>query len=259
MPETTNLAAGALALLAGTGMATAVTAATLQSIDTGVYFDLGFHNPDISNFTTGFRRFEFEDPDGNTLLGELTTRSFFVFDISGLGSPVTAAILTLPQSNAACDGSTLESTGCYRSEDASETVAFYDVTTTLSDLTGGSGGTAAFDDLGSGTSYGSATVSGEADDPMPEVSVTLGAEAVADLNAAIGAGQSGFAIGAALSSIVDPGGLGAQELWAFSATDEPTQAQLVLHGPPQIPLPASLPLLAAVVGASGIVLRRRSA
>ena len=259
MHRTTGTAAAALALLAGIGMTTGAGAATLQSIDTGAYVDLGFHTPSSSNFTTGFTRFEFTDPDGNTLQGELTFRSFFVFDISGLGGPVTAATLTLPASSAACDGSTLESTGCYRSDDASETVAFYDVTTTLSHLTGGSGGTAAFDDLGSGTSYGSATVSGEADDPMPEVSVTLGAEAVADLNAAIGAGQSGFAIGAALSSIVDPGGLGAQELWAFSATDEPTQAQLVLHGPPQIPLPASLPLLAAVVGASGIVLRRRSA
>ncbi len=100
------------------------------------------------------------------------------------------------------------------------------------------------------------TIWGDRGDPMPLVSVTLAAEALAEPNAAIAGGESGFAIGAAVTTLP---ARGRQTIRAQSEDDDGTLARLILQRQPQIPLPARLPLLAAAVGAAGVVLHRRSA
>src|SRR5712692_7436756 len=102
--------------------------------------------------------------------GEL--RNYFVFDLAGVTGPITAA--TLRAFN--------PSTG-YSSPDASETWALFDVSSSVAKLTAGAGGLAAFNDLGSGTSYGSITA---AFDNNANVDVALNAAGLAFLNTASG-------------------------------------------------------------------------
>ena len=200
---------------------------TLDAIDSGFYNASGLHLQTNENFLTG------------VFLG-VEDRSFLLFDLSSISGTIVSAQLRLfnPEVSAFLHG--------YVSPDPTETLTIHDVTTPAASVRDGSAGVAGFGDLGSGTLYGSQTVS--AADNGQIVEIALNAAALADLNAA--AGQ--FVFGGAL------GTLGAGNRYVFGFTTAAFVAdhtrQLVLDVQP-VPEPSALGLL--VVGAVVIAARRR--
>jgi hypothetical protein len=174
-------------------------------------------------------------------------RSFFTFDLSSLnltGLVVTGATLTVVNS------------GFYTSGDASETLGLFDVSTAAAALNANIGTSAAiFNDLGSGSSYGSFAVpSYSTDTPL---SFALNGAGLANITS--GAGGF-FSIGGALLSLdnhFNPSGfeaifVGTEQLPPF------VPATLTLDVEPAastVPEPGSLTLL--VAGLTALRLRRR--
>ena len=146
--------------------------ATAQTVvvphtDRGQYQDTGFHNPTNPNYVVG--ESSFTPP--------LLFHNFFVFDLSGVVQPIASAKLALfVPSELAGPG--------YNSPDASENYELHDVTTSIATLVAGTGGVAAYTDLGSGVVYGSRTMT--ATDMGTVVEITLNPAAVAALDAATG-------------------------------------------------------------------------
>jgi len=184
----------------------------LQIADQGWYFQNGAHNPSNQNYIVGqcmvscFSRGEY--------------RNWFVFDIANLTSPVTFLSLRLFSFDV-----TLTSGNYYLN----------DVTTPLGSLTGGTGGVAAFNDLGTGTNYGfrfyqSATDSNQFFD------IALNGAAIAGLNTAITGGASQWGIGG-----------------AFAAGSVPVPPV----PPAPIPLPPSAALLLGGLVAMRFMMRRK--
>jgi hypothetical protein len=93
-------------------------------------------------------------------------RSFFGFDLGGVTGTITAATITFGSGAASLDPN----------------LGLFAYTGSYSNLVNGTGGVAAFDDLGSGASYGTAVVSTS----FIIFTVMLDAVALADLNAAEG-------------------------------------------------------------------------
>lgn len=124
--------------------------------------------------------------DDNGKVGDMN--NFFVFDISTLNEPVTSAVLQLQSFNAIAGVGV--TTILY---------SLFDVTTEISVLNQkGAPVLAIYNDLGSGTYYGSEPVA--TDLPMGGlVEVTLNAAGLVDLNKAIGDDARYFAIGGTLS------------------------------------------------------------
>lgn len=127
----------------------------------------------------------------NTLTGFLNgveNRSYFVFDVSSITSPVVGATLRLLNKR-------------YYSTENSETIELFDVSTPTDELVGGFQRTDIFDDLGSGDSYGSATLvanppQNDFDNLVEEFfEVTLTPAAIADIQNAATAGNGLFALG----------------------------------------------------------------
>src|SRR5687768_4812961 len=149
--------------------ATSASAALIQigATDTGAYKSDGSHAAASQNYITG--QFQTE------------SRSFFVFDLTGVSAPITAATLNLwnPNTNPhpCCLG--------YRSPSATETFNLFDVSTSVSTVTGGGAGlTNIFDDLGTGTLFGTHVAS--AADNGKVISIALNAAALAALNSSLG-------------------------------------------------------------------------
>jgi hypothetical protein len=140
------------------------TAQTVVFTDRGQYSNTGFHNPTNPNYVVG-------DGFGNEF------RNFFVFDLSSVVQPIASAKLALFVPSA-------QTGPGYNSADPSENYELHDVTTSLATLTGGTGGVAAFTDLGGGVVYGSRTMT--AADQGTVVEITLNAAAIAQLDAATG-------------------------------------------------------------------------
>lgn len=137
-----------------------VHAGVINTSDRGWYNASGDHTPTNDNYSTG------------ALFGEL--RNFFVFDLSGISTSqtFTSASLRLfyPVSGL------LASDGTY---------SVYDVTTSVPSLTaGGSGLVGTFDDLGTGTSYGTQATAVSQQGTF--VTVNLNADGLSALNAARG-------------------------------------------------------------------------
>jgi hypothetical protein len=163
----------------------AASAATIQvtAADSGWYNDTGGHNPVLENYLTGRLR--------QSATESVVDRSFFVFDLSGVSGQVTAATLNLynPDISAFLKG--------YVSPDPTETLAIFDVTTPVATLTaGGTGLVGIFNDLGSGTQFGTIVVS--AADNGQTVSIVFNAAGIAAINAALG---STIAFGGALTTL----------------------------------------------------------
>ncbi|MEZ5320330.1 MAG: PEP-CTERM sorting domain-containing protein [Vicinamibacterales bacterium] len=116
-------------------------------------------------------------------------RSFFTFDLSGLD--LTGQVIT---------GATLDLTPFeYASADPSETLGLFDVSTDAATLNANDGASAViFDDLGSGTSYGSFAVPAYAYSDSTTLTFALADSAISDIAAAQG---GWFSIGAALTSL----------------------------------------------------------
>lgn len=135
----------------------------------------------ISNTLTGFR-------DG------IEHRSYFVFDVSSLSQPVVGATLRLLNKR-------------YYSTENSETIELFDVKPeNRTQLVGGFQRRDIFDDLGEGTTYGTATLTTtppqtDFDNLVEEYfEVTLTAAAIADINQAAARGDGFFSLGVKLAA-----------------------------------------------------------
>jgi hypothetical protein len=157
--------------------------------------------------------------------GEL--RNFFVFDLTGVTGTITAA--TLRAQNPA--------TG-YSSPDANETWSIFDASTSPATLAAGTGGLAAFTDLGSGTNYGSVTVDFTSN--SANVDVALNAAALGFLNSASGS----IAFGGAITTINFANTTSSERL--FNSSDGTMTRQLILTiADAAVPEPGTMSLLAA--------------
>ncbi len=134
------------------GLASAATT-TLSEVDRGWYDSTGYHLTGNTNYYVGEGSI-YEEPTA----GEY--RNWFVFDLSGISDTILSATLRLENTS-------------YDSPDSTETYTLFDITTSLSSLTGGSGGVSAFNDLGGGTSYGFQTVSSADDFSLVDISLNV--------------------------------------------------------------------------------------
>jgi hypothetical protein len=142
----------------------------LNAVDSGWYSAAGDHFASNPNYIAGLCG---ATPDPCDNLVDQVYNDFFVFDL-GKEPNVTSAVLRVWN----------PSTG-YISSSPSELYKLYDVATNVSDLMlDASGETGIFDDLGSGTLFGSRVVS--AGDEGAFVEITLNADAIDALNHARG-------------------------------------------------------------------------
>jgi uncharacterized delta-60 repeat protein len=162
--------------------------ATLSADDSGWYDGSGLHAASNTNYAVGNGA-----PGGDI-------HNFFVFNLATINDGIVSAQLRL-----------LNPSGGYLSPDSTETFAVFDVSTPISQLVaGGTGLTAVFNDLGTGTQFGSRTVSAADNDQT--VAVDLNAAAIAALNEARG-GQ--VALGGALTTL---SGTALQYLFGFTSS-----------------------------------------
>jgi hypothetical protein len=165
----------ALLLLTIFGLGTVAAQTTTVVIDasnTGFYSSSGFHSAGNLNF----------------FVGQVNTtqyRNFFVFDLSGVSGRVKSASLSV-----------LNPDFGYNSTDPSETYTVYDVSTPVSTLNAdNSDAVGIFNDLGSGSVYGSTDVPDTANNTI--ITFDLNAAAIDAINN----NRSQFAIGGALTTL----------------------------------------------------------
>ena len=179
----------------------------------------------------------------------VVSRSYFVFDLSSIEGTVVSATFSAYNPSATTDFA-----DGYRSTDASETLALFDVTTNLSTLTtwvGNNATTAAmWQDLGTGTIYGSQGVS--AVDNGELVNVVLVSDAIAAIDAATGL----FALGGSITTLDS---LFDRSEFVFGNTNPTFVPRLMLEVIPSVatPEPATLALLGLGLGL-GLATRRRN-
>jgi len=170
----------------------ASTSSTLNRTDSGWWNSVGSHTATNDNYLVG-------------QAGGTQYRDYFVFDMSSVTQTITGATLRLYNPGLA-NG---DSGNGYVGVDPNETYTVFDVSTPLAALQAtGSGQIGIFNDLGTGLSFGSATVSPA--DNGQVVSISLNSAAIAALNAAAG---GSIGLGGALTSIV---GSANQLFFAFS-------------------------------------------
>ncbi len=143
-------------------------------------------------------------------------RNFFVFDLSNVTDPITSASLNLFNPFFGYSG---PSTGL--------TYNISDVSTPIASLAGGTGGVAAFTDLGTGTNFGSTIATSDSNNSF--INVALNSSAISALSANTGL----FAFGGAIPN-PEPN----QSIFTGSEFDL-TDTQLVLETQP-VPAPPAL-------------------
>ncbi len=212
---------------------TASAQVVINSSDLGWYTDTGVHDTDNHNYFTG-------------LLLESEYRSFFHFDLGSVSGSLLSAELRIYNPTTDIGG--------FVGSDASESITLFDVSTSTSSLLDGSAGIAAFNDLGSGLSLGSAIITPASNGTFTVIN--LNASGITLLQAALG---SNISFGAALNSIV---GLDDQGVFGFSDFDlvaGNAQLGLTLDQGQFTPVPETSTY--GLIGAAGligiVVLRRR--
>jgi hypothetical protein len=228
-----NLLAAFLSMLFG---ATCVNAATisLTAIDQGWYTDTGWSIPDNPNYLAGFVLPVPTDP--NSPSGEF--RNWFVFDLSAISGNISSA--TLRAYNIDSPPAFLPG---YDSADPTETWTLFDVSTEITSLSNGTGGVAAFNDLGSGLIYGSKSVSSA--DNGRFVEVLLNSDAIGQINNS----SSLFAIGGALTTLS-----GDRDESIFGFSQEDPRVELVVT---TVPLPSALILFISGAALTGYLAKNR--
>lgn len=207
-----------------------------SAIDNGRYTQFGTNDPNSPLIITGF-------------VETTGFRNFVVFDLTSAASreAATAELQFLPN-----NGRYLVAAG-----DESKIFGTFEFTGSITDLVDGNGGVPAYDDLGSGTPYGSVSIPTPGTvGAMPAVSVPLDQAALTAINTLLdGPGPYTFAIGGECLTCTAN-----QQLWAGSSLGVAAKLELTSVDGTPIPLPGALALLAPVVAAAGIVqLRRRRA
>lgn len=171
-------------------------------------------------------------------VGAVEYRNFFRFDLSAITESVISATLRLFNPDV---------TGA-------ETYEVSQYSGSVASLIGGTGGLAAFADLGDGALLGTATVG--AGDSGSFTEITLNGTALALIDAA----GSSIAFGGFLSSL---GILGNEYVFGFSGGGNMSETQLILEtsGIPNVsvPEPGTLGLILGGLGMLGWRLRRRRA
>ncbi|MEL7546650.1 MAG: VPLPA-CTERM sorting domain-containing protein [Pseudomonadota bacterium] len=184
----------------------------ITSFDNGWYRNDGSHGPTNTNVFTGRS-------------GSSELRSFFAFDLSQLtGLNVLSVTISFRGAN-----------GRYRSSDPSETLGLFDVTTPINPLVSGAGGISAFNDLGSGISYGSYVYTDSNESNMDPFSVALNGSAISFLNSVLSGADKRFAIGGAILSL---DGSNTQSIWSSSG-GVGAATLTVETGVAPVPLPAA--------------------
>jgi hypothetical protein len=210
------------ALAATVSMSAPAESGVIDSSNTGWYDSFGDHTSSNPNYIAGD-------------IGGSFFHDFFVFDLSGLSQPIVAATVRV-----------FNPDGGYSSANTSETYALFDVSTAIPTLIADqSGQTSIFDDLGSGVSYGSQTVSAADDGKFVEV--TLNADGLAALNSALG---SQFAFGGALLASADP--------FIFGGSDSNFVLSNVQLDLTSVPEPAGTTLAVVAIGGFLVARYRRN-
>lgn len=218
--------AGALVLsLAASGSAGAATT-TIQAQDSGWYRDNGVHPPANTNTFTG-RNPVYE------------SRGWFQFDVAG-SAPATAISITF------------YAQGNLRTDTGTESIAIFDYTGSVASLVAGTGGVAAFDDLGSGVQMGAHTITGADFSPMPAFTVRLSNAFVTQFNSTRGSADPLIALGAALTSPY----LNEQSQGFWSMSSSGPSAYLTAETA-AVPEPATWAMMILGFGAAGTALRSR--
>lgn len=211
---------------------------TLSIVDQGFYDSRGSHFASNESHPVGY----FDG--GPTPQNSAELRNWFLFDLSGVTSQIVSAELRL-----------YNPINGYDSPDASETYALHNVSAESNDLRAGYAlgsleGISIWQDLGTGTSFGSRVVLPFEENT--EISVALNAEALAELNT-----SNGFwSVGGRLSTISgDP----VRQALFVDFSGSPAASLVLTTAPAAVPEPSSL-TLAGVLGGIGLVgrlIRRR--
>lgn len=186
------------------------TTITITATDSGWYADNGVHNvPSNPNYIVG------QVGEPIQLSSQLVYHDFFTFNLQAVPSAVASATLTL--------GNLLHG---YTSPDPSETLAFFDVSTPVTELKAPiQSGLSIYQDLGSGTIFGMTDVSPADNGAL--VTISLNAAALASLNAAAGAT---WAIGGAITTQNQPTGVSE---FMFGGSGPSLTRQLILEVVPE--------------------------
>jgi hypothetical protein len=167
----------------------------LQATDRGWYADTGVHMAVNKNTFTGM------SPPSHY-------NSYFTFDLSGVTGTIVSAQLSLELEH-------------FFGTDMSETASIWDVSASASQVSMSSTSTTIFQDLQSGSKYG--TFTGTPAAVGTNIATTLSAQAIKDLNTARG---STFAVGVHIDSL--SGQVMMDEGLRFSTQTEPRTDQLIL-------------------------------
>ena len=218
-----------LACLCAISSSALATTIVVTHTDRGWYNAVGGSQPTNLNYFAG-------DSRDRGCVGPGCTddfRNYFVFDLSSIGQLIQSATLLLE----------LPAPDAFFSADPSETYELHDVITSIPSLRDGSAGLAGHNDLGSGTIYGSRTIT--ASDIGTTVEIELNASAISALNATHGL----FGIGGSLTTLDQL--RNAEVVFGHTSATEITALRLTL-----VPEPAANGLIAFAVTSLAMRFRR---